>query len=56
MSEKFQIKTPVFEGPLDVLLDLIEKRKKPHNNIDPLFCPPDKIFKAHIDILSDAVG
>ena len=27
MSEKFQIKTPIFEGPLDVLLDLIEKRK-----------------------------
>ncbi len=26
-SEKFSVKTPVFEGPLDLLLDLIEKRK-----------------------------
>lgn len=25
--EEFKIKTPVFEGPLDLLLDLIEKRK-----------------------------
>ncbi len=33
MSNKFQIKTPVFEGPLDVLLDLIEKRKLFINDI-----------------------
>lgn len=33
MSGKFQIKTPVFEGPLDVLLDLIEKRKLLINDI-----------------------
>lgn len=33
MSDKFQIKTPVFEGPLDVLLDLIEKRKLIINDI-----------------------
>jgi len=33
MSDKFQIKTPVFEGPLDVLLDLIEKRKLLINDI-----------------------
>ncbi|MBI5816811.1 MAG: segregation/condensation protein A [Candidatus Yonathbacteria bacterium] len=33
MSDTFQIKTPVFEGPLDVLLDLIEKRKLLINEI-----------------------
>lgn len=33
MTETFQIKTPVFEGPLDVLLDLIEKRKLLINDI-----------------------
>lgn len=33
MSDKFQIKTSVFEGPLDVLLDLIEKRKLLINDI-----------------------
>lgn len=27
MDEKYQIKTPVFEGPLDMLLSLVEKRK-----------------------------
>jgi segregation and condensation protein A len=27
MDEMFTVKTPVFEGPLDLLLDLIEKRK-----------------------------
>lgn len=33
MSDTFQIKTPIFEGPLDVLLDLIEKRKLLINDI-----------------------
>lgn len=33
MTSKFQIKTPVFEGPLDVLLDLIEKHKLLINDI-----------------------
>lgn len=33
MSGTFQIKTPIFEGPLDVLLDLIEKRKLLINDI-----------------------
>jgi len=33
MNTAFQIKTPVFEGPLDVLLDLIEKRKLLINDI-----------------------
>ncbi len=33
MSSKFHIKTPVFEGPLDVLLDLIEKHKLLINDI-----------------------
>lgn len=33
MSDVFQIKTPIFEGPLDVLLDLIEKRKLIINDI-----------------------
>lgn len=31
--KSFQIKTPVFEGPLDVLLDLIEKRKLLINDV-----------------------
>ncbi len=33
MLSSFSIKTPVFEGPLDVLLDLIEKRKLLINDI-----------------------
>lgn len=33
MTAGFQIKTSVFEGPLDVLLDLIEKRKLLINDI-----------------------
>lgn len=33
MSEKFEIKTEVFEGPLDLLLFLIEKRKLLINDI-----------------------
>lgn len=33
MSEKFEIKTEVFEGPLDLLLSLIEKRKLLINDI-----------------------
>lgn len=31
--KSFQIKTPVFEGPLDVLLDMIEKRKLLINDV-----------------------
>lgn len=33
MNAEFQVKTSVFEGPLDVLLDLIEKRKLLINDI-----------------------
>jgi segregation and condensation protein A len=33
MDEKYQIKTPVFEGPLDTLLSLVEKRKLFINDI-----------------------
>jgi segregation and condensation protein A len=33
MTSVFQVKTSVFEGPLDVLLDLIEKRKLLINDI-----------------------
>ncbi len=33
MSENFEIKTEVFEGPLDLLLNLIEKRKLLINDI-----------------------
>ena len=33
MDEKYQIKTPIFEGPLDTLLTLVEKRKLFINDI-----------------------
>ncbi len=33
MEPEFKVKTHVFEGPLDVLLDLIEKRKLMINDI-----------------------
>ena len=33
MTEKFNIQTPVFQGPLELLLDLIEKRKLLINEI-----------------------
>ncbi|MEK7582197.1 MAG: segregation/condensation protein A [Patescibacteria group bacterium] len=33
MNEQYQIKTPTFEGPLELLVDLIEKRKLTINDI-----------------------
>lgn len=33
MATQFSIKTPVFEGPLDLLIDLVEKRKLLINDI-----------------------
>jgi segregation and condensation protein A len=43
-SEKFLVKTEVFEGPLDLLLNLIEKRKLLINEISLAKITDDYIF------------
>jgi len=46
IEQKFKVKTDLFEGPLDVLLDLIEKRKMLINDISLAKVTDD--FIAHI--------
>ena len=51
MTEIFTIKTEVFEGPLDLLLSLIEKRKMFVNDISLAAVTDD--YVAHVNKLGD---
>ncbi len=51
MEQKYSIKTPIFEGPLDTLLSLVEKRKLFINDISLAQVADD--FISHIKNLQD---